>query len=59
MTIESKSISENFQLKLDYIESKCKGVLLPGYEVIEIGYDEKGIYKVLLIGNVRSLHEKR
>ena len=52
--IESSTIVNNFELLLDYVEGKSKGVLLPGFEFVEFGYDENGVYKVLLIGNVQS-----
>ncbi len=53
--IESSTLVNNFELLFDFVESKSKGVLLPGFEFVEFGYDENGVYKVLLIGNVQSL----
>jgi len=57
--IEIKSITvvEDFRLKSDFVESKGKGVIEPGYEIIEVGYDENGVYKILLVGQVRTLAE--
>jgi len=48
---------EDFRLKSDFVESKGKGVIEPGYEIIEVGYDENGVYKILLVGQVRTLAE--
>ncbi|MBJ6726802.1 hypothetical protein [Geomesophilobacter sediminis] len=53
--IESSTLVSNFELMSDLVESKSKGVLLPGFEFVELGYDENGAYKVLFIGSVRSL----
>lgn len=53
--IESSTLVKNFELLFDFVESQSKGVLLPGFEFVEFGYDENGVYKVLLIGNIQSL----
>ena len=55
--IKSITVMEDFQLKSDFVENKSKGIIEPGYEIIEVGYDESGVYKVLLIGQVRTLTE--
>lgn len=55
--IKSITVMEDFQLKSDFVENKSKGIIEPGYEIIEVGYDENGVYKVLLIGQVRTLTE--
>jgi len=55
--IKSMTEMENFQVKSDFVENKSKGILEPGYEIIEVGYDENGVYKILLIGQVRTLSE--
>jgi len=54
--IEITSITkvENFQLKSDLIESKAKAVLLPGFQVMDIGYQTDGTYLVVLIGKIRT-----
>ena len=52
--LESLSNVTNFELLSDTIETKSKGILLPGFEFVEFGYDESGVYKVLLIGSVQS-----
>ena len=52
--IKSKTVMEDFQLKSDFVENKSQGVIEPGYEILEVGYDENGVYKVLLTGHVRT-----
>jgi len=44
---------ENFQLKYDLIESRAEAVLLPGYQILDIGYQFDGTYLVILIGTLR------
>jgi len=55
--IESITVMENFQLKSDFVENKSKGIIEPGYEILQVGYDENGVYKVVLIGQVRTTLE--
>jgi hypothetical protein len=50
--IESGSKIENFILKEDYIESKAKAILLPGFRIIDVGYSEDGTYQIVLIGKI-------
>lgn len=38
----------------DYIVSKAEAVLLPGYNIIDIGYQEDGTYLVILVGKVKT-----
>ena len=51
--IESKTTVLNSQLQSDYIESQAKAVLLPGFEIIDIGYIADGTYQVVLTGKVQ------
>lgn len=53
--IESFSISKNFILQEDIIESKAKGILLPGYRIEDFGYGTDGVYRVLLVGKIKSM----
>jgi len=53
--IESKTTVENYQLLHDYLESKSKTILLPGFQIIDIGYVANGTYQVVLSGRVRSV----
>jgi len=54
--VEITSITkvENFRLKSDMVESKAKAVLLPGFQVVDIGYQTDGTYLVILIGKIRG-----
>jgi hypothetical protein len=53
--VEVTSITkvENFTLKYDMVESKAKAVLLPGFQVIDMGYQTDGTYQVVLSGKVK------
>jgi len=53
--VEVKSMSrvKNFELEEDYIETHARAILLPGFEIIDIGYTEGGTYNVILIGKIK------
>lgn len=51
--INSITTTENFVLKQDLIESKSKAVLLPGFQLIDKGYQLDGSYLVILSGQVK------
>jgi len=53
--VEIASITKvvNFQMKYKAVESKAKAVLLPGFQVIDMGYQTDGSYQVVLSGKVR------
>jgi len=51
--ISSYTLIENFKVKFDKIESKSKGLLLPGYKVMDMGYQKDGTYQVVLVGKVK------
>lgn len=55
MTIESKTKVENFQIAYDYIETQAETVLLPGFQLIEIGYVQDGTFQVVLTGKIKVL----
>ncbi len=57
--IESKTTVLNAQLQSDYIESQAKAVLLPGFEIIDIGYTADGTYQVVLTGKVQVQSKPR
>jgi len=52
-SIESITQVVNFQLKYDAIESKSSAILLPGFQIIDIGYVADGTYQVVLIGKIQ------
>lgn len=55
--LQSNTTVENFQVKFDYIESKAKAVLLPGFQIIDVGYMQDGTYQVVLTGKIKTIKE--
>jgi hypothetical protein len=56
--ISSVTMMENFELKKDFVETKSKAALLPGYQIIDKGYQQDGTYLVILSGKVKSTQLK-
>lgn len=52
-SIASFTKVENFTLKKEWIESKAKAVLLPGFQIIDKGYQEDGTYLIILSGKIK------
>jgi hypothetical protein len=57
--IQSITVVENFQLKYDMVESKANALLLPGFQIIDMGYQTDGTYQVVLAGKVQVGKMKR
>ncbi len=57
--VTSKSTVVNARLQEDFIESQAEAVLLPGFQVIDIGYAADGTYQVVLSGKVQVLAPER
>ena len=55
--IKSFTTVKDFVLNSDYIESKAEAVLLPGYNIVDIGYTEDGTYQVVLIGKIAVVNQ--
>lgn len=53
VAIESITRIVNFQVKFDMVESKAKAILMPGFQVVDIGYAEDGTYHVVLSGKIQ------
>jgi hypothetical protein len=53
VSIKSITKVENFKLKYDMVESRAKAVLLPGFQIIDMGYQTDGTYQVVLSGKVQ------
>jgi len=53
VTVESKSTVRNSVLQEDFIETQAKAVLLPGFQITDIGYMQDGTYQVVLTGKVQ------
>ena len=53
--VEIQSITKvvNFKLKYDMVESKAKAVLLPGFQIMDMGYQQDSTYQVVLSAKVR------
>jgi hypothetical protein len=43
---------KNFIVYEDYVESLAEAVLLPGYQILDMGYSANSTYQVVLIGKV-------
>jgi len=56
--IESITRIVNFQMKYKAVESKAKAVLLPGFQVMDLGYQQDGTYQVVLSGKVQVGEKK-
>ncbi len=54
VSIKSMTKVENFQLKYDMVETQAQAVLLPGFQVIDMGYQKDGTYQVVLSGKVQT-----
>jgi formylglycine-generating enzyme required for sulfatase activity len=56
--VEIKSITQvvNFQTKFDMVETKANAVLLPGFQVMDLGYQQDGTYQVVVSGEVQVGH---
>lgn len=54
LKVKSLTTAKDFVIQSDYIESEAEAVLLPGYDVIDIGYQQDGTYLVILIGTVKT-----
>ena len=55
--IQSITKVENFMLKYDMVESKAKALLLPGFKIMDLGYQQDGTYQVVLSGKVKPYKE--
>ncbi len=51
--VKSKTRVKDFELEGDYIETYAQAILLPGFEIIDVGYTEGGTYNVMLIGKIK------
>ena len=55
--IKSMTTVKDLVVNSDYIESKAEAVLLPGYNILDMGYSADGTYQVVLIGKVKTVSE--
>jgi hypothetical protein len=54
MKVKALTTAKDFVVQSDYIESQAEAVLLPGYNVVDVGYQTDGTYLVILIGKVKT-----
>lgn len=47
-----------FHIRFDMVETKAKAVLVPGFQIMDIGYLEEGAYQVVLAGKVKTVSKK-
>lgn len=52
--IRSMTTVKDMVVNSDYIESKAEAVLMPGYDIVDIGYTADGTYQIVLIGKVKT-----
>ena len=52
--IEAVTVIEDFKLKKDWVESRAEAVILPGFQIMDIGYRADGLYHVVLSGKVTA-----
>ncbi|MCK4347849.1 MAG: DUF1566 domain-containing protein [Thermoplasmatales archaeon] len=52
--VKSLTTAKDLVIHSDYIESKAEAVLLPGYSIIDVGYQQNGTYLVILSGKVKT-----
>ncbi len=59
VNINSLTRVVNLKNRFERIRSEANGILLPGFEVIDIGYLEDETYMIILIGKVRAIPKKK
>jgi len=52
--IKALTTVKDLVVNSDYIESKAEGVLLPGYDIIDVGYQTDGTYLIVLSGKIEA-----
>ena len=59
--VEIASVTKvvNFQIKFDMVESKAQAVLLPGFQIMDLGYQADGTYLVVLSGKIQVGETKK
>ena len=58
LRIEAKTTVENFKVVQDLIESQAATILLPGFQLVDVGYVQDGTYQVVLSGKIKILEEE-
>ncbi len=55
--VKALTTAKDFIVHSDYIETKAEAVLLPGYNIIDVGYTVDGTYQIVLIGKITTAEE--
>jgi hypothetical protein len=55
LEINAKTTVENFQTVYDYVETQANAILLPGFQIVDVGYMADGTYQVVLSGKVKVI----
>jgi len=50
--VKAMTTVQDLVVNSDYIESEAEGILLPGYDIVDVGYTEDGTYQVVLVGKI-------
>jgi hypothetical protein len=58
LKLSSKTMVENFKVVYDYVESKAETVLLPGFQIVDVGYTVDGTYQVVLSGKIKTMEDE-
>lgn len=56
--LKSTTMVENFETVYDYIESKSEVALLPGFQIVDVGYVADGTYQIVLSGKIKIALKK-
>jgi hypothetical protein len=59
LQLKSETTVENFQTVYDLVESKSEAVLLPGYQLMDVGYTADGTFQVVLSGKIKIIEEEQ
>jgi hypothetical protein len=54
VSIKSMTTVKDMMVESDYIETQAEAVLMPGYNILDIGYQTDGTYLIILNGNVNN-----
>ena len=57
--LETQTKVENFKTVYDYVETQSKGVLLPGFQIVDVGYLQDGTYQVVLSGKIKKIEDDK
>lgn len=56
--IDSLTQVENFTVKKDMVEQQSKAVLMPGFQIVDSGYQRDGTYLIILSGKIKLIEQR-